>query len=260
MMNRHPLLATTIMTPAERAVGRFLRAPDHPGLGDEGSDAGEDSTQTDDNKSGNESAEDNESGTKDNRGQETSLDKFWEGKPEDESASDDSEEAGKKVGQELAGIIQGTQFNPLFSKEIAEQIADGDFDGANKAFADAQRHAMAQNTAVFAKLLEEFGGRLMSKVQREITTHIGKTQAVETLESSFPAAKDPAARPIIEGVFNQALVNNKGDRAKAVAETNRVLKAFGKSTGLTTPPPDSGAPVSSGAQSLVDSLLGRDEG
>jgi hypothetical protein len=43
-------LTTSMMTPAERAVGRFMRAPDHPTGGDTG---GGDSSQTGDNTGGN---------------------------------------------------------------------------------------------------------------------------------------------------------------------------------------------------------------
>jgi hypothetical protein len=257
MRNRHSLLATTQMTPAERAAGRFMRAPDHP-MGGDGSDDGNDSTQNSDNGTGNSGDSVNTGEPKDNASQPDPTKGFWEAKPEDAPADDD-DESGKNLGTELNGIIKSTQFSPLFNKEIAEKIAEGDFDSANIAFHEATRQAMAQNIALTAKVVSAYGDRMMKRVEALVNEKLGGMQNEDVLLKEFPAAADPTVRPMIQSVFDQALVVNKGDRKKAVAMTKQMINTFGDKTGLRTPPTDpSGAPpMNDSAKSLVEDLLDR---
>lgn len=259
-MNRRHFFATTgltsaSMTPAERAAGRFMRAPDHP-LGEEGSGGGGDSSQNPDNGTGNSGDSNNNSGTPNNTGAADPTAGFWDQKPEDENASDDSDETGKNLGKELAGIIQNTSFQEIFSKDTIAKIGEGDFGDANAAIAAAQRQTLTQGIAISAKLVSQYVEHRMAQVEKMIEDRIGKSKANETLEETFPAAKDPSVRPMIQKVFDQAMVNSKGNREAAIKLTKDMLNVFGDKTGLRTPPSDPSG-NSGGSSSLVDELLGR---
>ncbi len=260
-MNRVNLLHTTAMTPAERSKGRFMRAPDGHESGAEGVGIGDltppnDSGASGDNKDGN-SGDSNASGSaKDNSGQADGLEGFWKEQADDGTGGSDSNEDGKAIGTELAQMISGAQFAPVFTKELADQIADGNLDGINKAMAESHQAAMKQSVGVFAKLLEAVTGRMQSDFDSRIQKALGGSKQNEALETHFPAAKDPAIRPIIQRVFDQSMTNTKGNVDEAVKQTNAMLKAFGTKTGLTTPPgqPDGS---SDNSRSLVEELLAR---
>jgi hypothetical protein len=260
-MNRVNLLANTAMTPAERAKGRFMRAPDGhesggTGVGIDDLGVGNDSSTTGNNGAGNSGDSGAGDDGKNNSGQGDPTAGFWDKSQEADTGSGDSGEEGKAIGAELAQMISGAQFAPVFTKELADQIAEGNLDGINQAMAQSHQAAMKQSVGVFAKLLEAVTGRMQADFDSRIQKALGGDKANQALESHFPAAKDPAIRPMIQQVFDQSLANTKGNVAEAVKQTNAMLKAFGTRTGLTTPPADpSGS--SDNSKSLVDELLSR---
>ncbi len=261
-MNRVNLLAGTAMTPAERSMGRFMRAPDGHESGGEGVGIDDlsgtnDSGGTGDNKGGN-SGDSGAAGDKQNNsGQSDPTAGFWDKQADaNADAGDSNNEDGKAIGTELATMISGAQFAPVFTKELADQIAEGNLDGINAALTESHRLAMKQSVGVFAKLLEAVTGRMQSDFDSRIQKALGGEKANTALETHFPAAKDPAIRPMIQQVFDQSLANTKGNVSEAVKQTNAMLKAFGTRTGLTTPPADPGG-SSDNSRSLVEELLAR---
>lgn len=264
--NVHVLLATTAMTPTERAQGRFLRAPeghtDYEGFAspegtgtppaDSGSNVDNQGNSGDSNKDG---------GTGNNTGQPDLGAGFWETKPEVDTSGDESDKAAStQLGQELSGMIAAFQTPPVFTKETAEKIASGDLEGVNKAFQDQSQSMLRQATVVAAKIVETMMARQEASFEQRIQKALGNKDNSVALETHFPAAKNPAYRPIVQRVFDQSLVNAKGDTAKAVELTKSMLKAFGTDAGIGTPPSDvNSVNESSRSRSLVDELLGRDD-
>lgn len=254
-MNR-VLLTTSMMTPCERAAGRFMRAPDHAEAGGAAAESGA----TGDNTGVNSGDSSNTTPTGDNGGQPDELAGFWEDKPDEkpDADSDDGVEASKQLGQSLAGLIENYQTPEIFTKETADQIADGDLSGINKAFHAATQATMKQQVAITAKLLGGVMDRMQADFDRRIQSALGNKDSEIALETHFPSAKDPQVRPIVQRVWDQALKNTKGDKERAITLTRNMLEAFGTKTGLREPPQDPTLGMNTSASKrLVDDLLNR---
>jgi hypothetical protein len=188
-----PLLTTSMMTPAERSAGRFMRAPDHPAGGDPPPAGGGDSTLPANNQSGNpaDSATGGEGG--DNDGQPLDLTGFW-GNQDEPPAADDSAEsaaASTALGQELKTGIDSFAPTPVFTKEIGEQIAEGNFDGINKLLADSHRGAMQQSMLLTAKLVGAVVTRLQKDFDTRINGALGNRDNSAFLQGSVPPRQRP---------------------------------------------------------------------
>lgn len=257
-MNR-VLLTTSMMTPAERLKGRFMRAPDeHPS----GTPPAESGTPPD-NKDGNSG----DSGTppegEDNSGKKDDLAGFWDGKPEEPKPAESDEESQQQsqaLGGELKGIIDQFAPPPVFTKEIGEKIAEGDFEEANKIIQEGHKAAIRQSIVVTSKLIGAVVSRLQADFDSRINAALGNKDNSEFLRQNFPQAKNPTLAPMVERVWQQAMVNSKGNREDAIRLTRGMLGAMGKEFApddIRNPPDDISGLNSSATQSLVDSLLDR---
>lgn len=261
-MNRVRFLTTTMMTPTERAAGRFMRAPDHsaatggePSVNDSGDD--------ENNRGGNSSDSNSQASGQNNSGQADDLAGFWD-TPEDGDESDDSDDdsatASQALGVELKSAIDGFKPPELFTKEIGEAIANGDFEGVNQLFADSHRQTIQQSVMLTAKMVGAVVNRMQADFDRRIQSALGNQESNQFLEKEFPVAKNPQFRPVVEKVWGQALKHTKGDKAKAIRMTRGMLEAMGSEVmpNLRDAPNDPNSGVSSAAsKSLVDELLSR---
>lgn len=249
------------MTPAELQTGRVMRAPEHPesqdsGIGNDGTLTTPDSSTTGDNQGVTSGDSDNGTGTKDNNGQTFDAAGFWKEPEPDGVTAPDSGEEGRKIGTELANMIQGAGVVPeIFNRDIAEQVANGDFKAINELFAESQRNTIKQFVPVVGKLLEVVVQRMETQFESRLQGTLRSDKDTTHLETHFPQAKNPAVRPIVERVYKQALTNTKGDRDKAIEQTKGMLAAFGSEMGLTTPPADPSGVA--GSNSFIEELLGR---
>lgn len=259
-MNRVNLLHSSMMTPMERAAGRFMRAPDHPTGGDDASGA------DDSNKDGdNTGVKSDDSGTgksgEDNDGQPLELNQFWDGKPEEPKDGESDEqvkEQSKAIGTELGTLIKSFKAPEVFTKEIADKIADGDLAGVNEAMAARDQALMNHSIVVTAKLLGGVIDRFSADIDKRIQQAFGNRDSDIALETHFPLAKDPAMYPMVKRVWDQALVNAKGNKEQAIRQTKGMLEAFGERTSIREPAGDPTAGIDTVAsKSLVEDLLSR---
>jgi len=248
-----------MMTPAERKAGKFLRAPDHPLSGD---DTGGSPAATENNGGGNAGDSGATETGEDNPSQKDELEGFWN-KPDDQGASDDSSDdetkaASQALGQQLGGLIQNFKGPEAFTKEIADAIADGDLAKANESFAARDQAVLKQSAVLAAQLVGGMLDRFSAEIDKKIETAFGSKDSEATLEQNFPLAKDPAMRPMVQRVWEQALTNSKGDKQKAIRLTRGMLNAFGEKTSIREPAEDPTAGINTSAsKSLVADLLSR---
>jgi hypothetical protein len=255
------LLSASMMTPAERAMGRFMRAPDHPGADDTGGGGG-DSTTAGDNTGGNDDDSGNKTPTEDNDGLSDELKGFWDNKDEPPTTTESDEETAtqsKALGAELGGIINSFKTPEVFTKEIADQIANGDLNGVNAALEASNKALMQHQVVVTAKLLGGVIDRLSADFDQRIQRAFGNKDSEIALETHFPLATDPTMRPLVKRVWDQALTTSKGDKQKAIRLTKGMLEAFGNKTSIRDAPEDPTAGIGTNAsKSLVADLLARD--
>lgn len=211
-----------------------------------------------------------------NNGQGFDANSFWQGQnqnadgagnpgsaSEGESGSGTGGEGGN-FAEQLTSQLNGLSFGgPVLTAEIAQQINEGNFEGfqtaLNTSMQTAVRHAMAMNVQILRPVVEQ----ILQQVDGRINNAFGNRDNSNALEQEIPAARNPAVRPMVERVFNQALTNTKGDRALAVKQTKEMLslmtQTMGGDLGLDVAPRgagDSGRP-SNPATNWLDELTGR---
>lgn len=229
-------------------------------------------TQQPDNSQGNSGGNGNNTGTQDNSSEKFDPAAFWNepAAPATNSGSGGGTESGagaagdkpKDAGAEFAAQLDGLKFGDAFTPAIAEQVAEGKFDGINQAIQGQLRDSSRQAVIMSAKLMQLHGDALMTRFEKMIDEKLGGRDNSQTLEKNFEMAKDPALRPMVEKVFDQAMRLANGDRVKAVETAKMMLGYMGttgaKDMGITTPPSNAADTFSNaGAKSLVDELLGR---
>jgi hypothetical protein len=116
----------------------------------------------------------------------------------------------------------------VFTKEIADKIADGDLAGVNEALAARDQAIMKHNMVVTAKLLGGVIDRLSADFDARIQRAFGNKDSEVTFETHFPLAKDPQMRPMVQRVWDQALKSTRrATRKQAIRMTRGMLNAFG---------------------------------
>lgn len=134
--------------------------------------------------------------------------------------------------------------------------------GINKAISAQLVQATQQSVAMSAQIMKLVSEKIMGDVDARINGAFGNRDNVDSLAKSFPSYNDPGMKPVIDGVFNQAMSLSKGDREAAIKSTREMLRYMGKSgaqdLGISEAPSGSGDSFSSSrASALVDELLGR---
>lgn len=169
----------------------------------------------------------------------------------------------QNFGQQLAQRIDGLNFGDVFTAELGEQIADGNFEGINKQMASMGRESIRQSVALAAHVMQQYGQNIMQMVEAKIAESHGSRDDDSALMKEFPsAAADPALKPMIKNVFDQSMKHSGGNRQKAIELTRDMLKLIGNKGGQ-----DFGIAPNNGSdnfnfneqasKSLVEDLLGR---
>ena len=180
---------------------------------------------------------------------------FWEKKADDGTGGIDSSADGKAIGTELAQMISGRSLLPCSRRKWLTRLLTGISTASTRRWRSHQA-AMKQSVGVFAKLLEAVTGRMQAGFRFADPEGPRRDKQNEALESHFPAAKDPAVRPIDSASLRSVHDQHEGQRRESGEQTKAMLKAFGTKTGLTTPPADPDG-SSDNSRSLVEELLAR---
>lgn len=232
-----------------------------PALPDEPNPGGADSGGGGNNPPGNTDPATGTSATQDNPGQLPDPNAFWKTPEPSPDSGDQNSDPGVDLGKTIAEGIQGYTPSDFFTREIGEQLAEGNMEGANQQFQKLSRDIMQQSVIQSAKIMQHLSQQLLGEVESRISQALGGEKDSQALESAFPSMKDPAVRPVINGVFRQAMQHTKGDRQAALDMTRGMLQAMGKAGsadfGIQTPARSPDDYMGDGPSSLVEELLGR---
>lgn len=219
---------------------------------------------------GNNDSGTNDSGTSNNAGSTFNAEAFWK-EPVAETPTGTTPTAtttttqaptGQSIGQQFATNLAAMTFGePVFNDKAVAGLAQGNVEQVNESLTNFGRQTVQQAVLQTAHIMKEFGNSIRANMAAQIQAALGNRDNNESITSSFPAAKDPALRPMIEGVFNQAMKHTNGDRPKAVAMAQGMLKYMGANAhedlGIERAPTGPGDTMTAGAKSLVDELLAR---
>jgi hypothetical protein len=212
------------------ARGRRLREGEEPG----GATGGGDNAGPAGGNSGGGATGEGESN---NSGEAFDAAAFWggsngdgsEGESGDSSNNPGGDGSGSSDGQSLQEVLTGrlesmTFGDPVFTADIAEEMNAGNFEGVQNRIDAQLRNATRQSLGLVVSILKPFAEQLTSQMREEMSQTFSNRDNNDSLEKLFPAAKNPAVRPMIQGIYSQALKNTKGNREEAVSQTKQMLK------------------------------------
>lgn len=110
----------------------------------------------------------------------------------------------------------------------------------NEVIRKGQEQTLRNAMGFFAESMQS----MQQKFERLITEKLDSTfyerDGNAALESSIPEMNKPHLRPVLQGIYSQAMKHNKGDKAKSVQTVQAFLREFqgevGGDSDLTTPP------------------------
>lgn len=262
-------------TPAELAAGRLMRAPDHPTGGESGGGGGGDGGQQPQNNQGNLGGgnsgfgENGGGGNQNNTGTQFDPSAFWSSPSGGEGSSSSGESAGstnpdgqpRNHGQEFASRLNGLNFAPnVFTNEAVESMNNGDATQLHQNLNNMGREVTRQAVLMSAQLMQLFGEQMMNDVQDRIQQAFTGRDDESNLGKEIPSYNKPGMKPIIDGIFAQAMTVTNGNRQAALAMTKEMLKMqagnLAQDFNIGTPPPGPGD--SGHTTDWVAALLGRD--
>lgn len=263
--------ARSMLVPVMR-VGSPVFAPDWDDIGGSGTQDGggqqadSDQQQNNDGNAGGQQRTD--SAGKDNAGKDFDPEGFWkdpEPDPAKKGAGEElspQEQEARRTGQGIIDEMRAVTFNPVMNQELAAELAEGKFENFNKAIHQELGNVLQQAVITVAKLMKANNNSLESRFESIVGKKFDGRDNSETLESNFPMARDPAMRPVIQGVFDQSMKLHNNDRKKAVETTRNMLRHMGKHAqqDLGIPPQTSSDDYGGSAESstsLVAELLSR---
>jgi hypothetical protein len=119
-----------------------------------------------------------------------------------------------------------------------------------------------QQAVIFsAELIKKSQEHILNQVQALMDGRLGSRDNSEALGKEFPSYNDRGMKPIIDGIFGQAMRLTEGDRTKAIEHTKSMLRYMGNQgrtdMGINLPPDDPHGANMNGVKSLVEELLSR---
>lgn len=243
-----PLLTASMMTPIERSMGRFMRAPDHPGAaggGEGGNGAGDGN-----NGGGNNGQSGSDSNNQNNDGQPLDLNAFWNGEPgaDGKSPSGESDDGKPASGSSptaaatpnIAEQIQSMSFGEFMTPDVIEKMGEGDMSGFNAGLQGFGQTVMRQTLALSVGIMKQLREQIFAEVEGKIDGRVTGDRQHDALIAAIPSAGKPEMGPTIKNIYARALTNQKGNVEKAIEQTKQVLQlqaeAFGGDLGLNVAP------------------------
>lgn len=270
-MRKNQLMGGTSYSPLATGMmrGMGLNRATHQPENDQGAGQGGD------NQGGNSGSGGNDSGQQNNSGNDFKPEAFWNepkpatpgspsgGSADSGGAGQGQQPDGASAGKDFAARVDALPFADVFTPDIVQQMSEGDLKGANQAIQTQLRDAARQSMVLSAQLIQQHVvPALQAQMKTMIQEALGTRDNSDTLLKEFPSAKDPAIRPMVQSVFDQAMRTAGGNREAAVKLTKDMLKYMGQTAAsdmdINLPPANPADTFTSPNSSrLVDELLGR---
>ena len=240
---------------------RLLKGPDgEHGGGDSGQGGGAGGGNTTENNMGggsgvNGGPEGNGQGTQNNGGNGFDAGSFWrqpsegnEGSPPNGGSAAPTNPSGgqqpQNEGNAFVERLNGLNFNEVMNTDAANGINQGNAEAFNTNMTNFGRQAVRESVMMSAQLMQRFGQQMEERFQSMLEQKFGQRDSEVSLAESFPSYKQPGMKPIIDGIYAQAMRLSKGDNKAAIEMTKSMLthstSLLGKDFNLTTPPGGAG--------------------
>lgn len=274
MQTRHALLSGVAMTPSERRLGRYLRAPEGHEEGGAGGDSGAGGDNTGGNSGNQGGSEGNNGNQGNNTGNAFEPSAFWDS-PQDETTPP-SNQGGSAGGNQSGGnqqqgnegnafrdALNGLNFGQgVFTPEAVEAMNNGDPKNFNENMTGFGREVTRQAVIMAAQLMQKNNEAMNQRFEALVEERFGLQATESDLGKAIPSYAKPGMKPIIDGIMGQALKLTKGKRSEAIEMTKEMLKFqatnLGADFNITTPPSGAGNDFGTGqTTNWEEELLGR---
>lgn len=223
------------------------------------------------NQGGNSGAGGGSGGNQNNSGNGFNAETFWEQpspapSPSPNSGSAGSGESGggqpQNEGNAFAERLTNLKFgDSVFTPDAIKAMNEGGDPALfNQNMSKFGQQAVRESVVMAAQLMQRNNQMMESRMVELLDERFGRRDAESDLGKSFPSYEKPGMKPMIDGIFAQAMKLSGGNRAKAIEATKEMLRythsAAGEDLGLTTPPGGQGDGL--GTQTnWEEELLGR---
>jgi len=253
--------------------GHPMKAPDgEHGSGDSGGGQQEQTGNSGGNNQGGNSGGGNGSGgNQNNSGGGFNPEAFWQEPSPAPSPSPNSGSAGgndsgggqqQNEGNAFAERLNNLKFGTdVFTPDAIKAMNEGGdpatFNGNMQKFG---QQAVRESVVMAAQLMQRNNHMMEQRMQEMLDERFGQRDSETGLGQEFPSYKEAGMKPVIDGIYAQAMKVTGGKRAEAIAMTKEMLKhttqTMSKDLGITTPP--GGAGDGLGTQTnWEEELLGR---
>lgn len=223
---------------------------------------------------GNQGGQEKGSGTQNNGGQTFDPNSFWSqpapagasgsptgGSAESANAGGGGGQQGGNSAEEFTKRLSEVNYGQTFNDSLLKDLSEGKLDTVNQHFGKQLQQTTQQSVMFAAELVKKSQEHILSQVQAMMDGKLGSRDNSEALGKEFPSYASPGMKPIIDGIFTQAMSLTKNDRSKAIEHTRSMLRFMGShggaDLGLNTAPDDPHGNNMTGSKSLVEELLGR---
>lgn len=136
--------------------------------------------------------------------------------------------------------VQSLDFKPTFSPEVVQQLQQGNLSGLADMMNSMARQVYAQAIKDSSKMSTAAAQRAVLAATEKSTGAFKTDQAIRTLESMVPIAKNPNVAPIAQAVMAQALKAKPGDYEGGAKKVQQFFDAIrnqkSSQFGLEEPP------------------------
>ena len=263
--NRPLIQPRMIMTPAERQMGRFMRAPDgHDGGSSQQPLQGgprETNPGGENNSGGNNGQSGGQPRSQNNSGDEFDPISFWDEGGDDEEGPDNRQSAptpspsptpsstptpSANPGQQMLEEIRNLSFDEVFTTEVTTELNEGKFEKANELITKNLRSGVESAFRTTVKLLTQFSEVNQRQMQAMIDERLTGEKQSDALVKAIPSAANPKVGPAIRAIYQPALRRAKGDTTKAISATKAMMQTLSSETaddlGFEVAPRDPHAP------------------
>lgn len=225
------------------------------------------------NQGGNPPPASGESGQADNTGPKFDPATFWTGSgdetgkvPAGESAAKPDSSSGTEPqptpAQALGTALQQLQLgNNVMTPEVIAELAEGKPEKFHAGMAEFGRQAVAESIKLMIPVMRQLQEELTQSFEAKLNGTLTSRDNAADLLAAIPSAADPSVRPMVDSIFNRAMVVAKGDRKVAIDFTKQMLliqsERLGTDIGLPPRNPADGGALVPSSTNWLDELAGR---
>jgi hypothetical protein len=176
-----------------------------------------------------------------NSGQEFKPTAFWDDpepenknsgiqQPQNQNQNQNQNEGGNDLGSAIENRVKQFTAAAVMTPETMEAIGNGDYTKFEAGLNQAIQGSMKENLNLVVQLMGKFGEHLESKFGSMIDKSFDGRDSKAFLREQIPTSKNEGVQPIIDSLYDRALVVAKGNKAEAIAMTKRMMRAMSEDT------------------------------